>query len=487
MTIRSKLLIVIPLLILLANGVYFFLFRSAAVVQSSYDRMMDRVLGYRQSVQSAELSLEALYGYLLNPDSATKAEFASARAELDQGREALERGERPAAVASSAAGFIQLLRTLAEQEDEALSAAESPSDALMRYESAEKTVGFVREAGEALVELELSVDKPVFRSIQEENARMNRLGIAILAVQTLLGVALAYWISRSVTVPVERLVKAAKHVSEGKPQEALPALPSSDSKDELGVLTGAFLQMLDDLKASAERDRERLEQDRLVKELELRALQSQIHPHFLFNSLNVLSKLALIEGAEQTSDLIVSMSKMIRYVLRNPDEPVTLREELGHVADYVAIQQARFRSRVRFVTEADEAALSARIPSLTIQPLVENAFVHGIERLEGGGEIRLTVETDGSDAIVSVSDNGVGMDEATIRSLLRMEYEENAAPDRMPAGLGTRNVFRRLQLFGGRDDAVRISSRPGAGTTVTVRIPMNKEVEKSDVSLVDRG
>ncbi|RUS47745.1 sensor histidine kinase [Cohnella sp. AR92] len=487
MTIRAKLLIVIPLLVLLASGDYFFLFRSTAVVQRSYNRMMDRVLGYQQSIQSAEQSLESLYGFLLDPSSAKRSEISSRLDELVRQREALEQGGYTPAMASSAVGYVQLLHTLTEQEVAALSAAASPADALARYELAEKTVGYIRESGEELVKLELSFDRPIFRSIQGENARMNKLGASILAVQTLLGVALAYWISRSVTVPVEQLVRAAKRVSEGKPQEALPVLPSAASKDELGVLTGAFLQMLADLKKSAERDRERLEQSRLVKELELRALQSQIHPHFLFNSLNVLSKLALIEGAEKTSDLIVSMSKMIRYILRNPDEPVTLREELGHVADYAAIQQARFRNRIRFSIHADEAALPTRVPSLTIQPLVENAYVHGVERLENGGVIRLSVETDGACAIVTVSDNGVGMDEATKQALLRMDYEEEASSDSLSTGLGTRNVFRRLHLFGGLNDAVSIRSAPGAGTTVTIRIPMNKEDEKNDVPPVDRG
>ncbi|WP_276354440.1 sensor histidine kinase [Cohnella caldifontis] len=486
MTIRAKLLLVIPLLVLLANAVTFFLFQSTAVIQSSYDRMMERVLSYRQTVQSAERSLDALYGFLLNPLPANHDEVMSGRAELVRFRQELEQGDRPSGLASAAAGFVHLLNTLIEQEDAALAAAGSVADALARYETAEKTAGFIREEGGRLVDLELNFDWPIFRRMREENARMNRLGAALIAVQTLLGAALAFWISRSVTEPVGRLVQAAKRISEGHPQAALPALPT-EAKDELGVLSGAFLQMLEDLKASADRDKERLEQRRLVKELELRALQSQIHPHFLFNSLNVLSKLALIEGAEKTSDLIVSMSRLIRYVLRNPEEPVTLREELRHVAEYAAIQQARFGRRIRFETDVDEAALPARIPPLTIQPLVENAFVHGIERMEEGGAIRLTVARDGEDAVVTVADNGAGMDEATRQALLRMDYAETEEPpDRPSAGLGTRNVFRRLQLFGGRRDAVDIRSEPGKGTAVTVRIPMQKEEERPDVPPADR-
>ncbi|WP_027092572.1 sensor histidine kinase [Cohnella thermotolerans] len=490
MTIRRKLLLVIPLLVLLANTVTFFLFRSSSIVQVGYDRMMDRVLSFKQSAQTADQSLQALYAYLLDPGADNRAEAERWRKELKLRREALTQAGMTSSLASAAEGYLRLLDTLAEKESAAQSAASSPSEALALYESAEKTAGFIREEGQRLVDLELENDQAVFRRIQEENARMNRLGAAVIVVQTLLGAGLAFWISRSVTEPVGRLVKAAELVSEGRSSDELPPLPPP-AKDELGTLSRALGQMLASLKASAERDKERLEQSRLVKELELRALQSQIHPHFLFNTLNVLSKLALLEGAEKTSDLIVSMSNLIRYRLRKFDEPVTLGDELGHVAEYVKIQQARFRNRVRFETSVDESALAAPIPSLTIQPLVENAFVHGIERMEKDAWIGLTVRREGADAVVEIADNGAGMDEATRAALLDMAFEPETdaagAAGRHSAGLGTRNVFRRLQLFCGREDVAQIRSEPGRGTTVTIRVPLAREEERTDVPLVDRG
>lgn len=496
MTIRAKLLIVIPLLVLAANTVIFFLFQSSTLVQGGYDRMMNRILAYEQSVQSSDQSLQALYNYLLDPGSELQSELARKNDALRRSGESLRRlGQLPSLV-PQATGYLNLIDTLAEQERYAAEASATPKEALGRYESAEKTAEFIREEGQRLVDLELEADQPVFRRIQQENERMKRLGVAVIVVQTLLSVGLAFWVSRSVTDPVGRLVRLARHVSKGRPQEELMDTPVP-SKDELGMLTGAFLQMIASLHEAAERDKERLERDRFVKELELRALQSQIQPHFLFNSLNVLSKLALLEGAERTSDLIVSMSKLIRYRLRKLDEAVTLRDELGHVMEYAAIQRARFGGRVRFETEIDEAALTARLPALTVQPLVENAFVHGIENVEAGAAIRLAVAREGSDAVIEVSDNGAGMDEATRLALLQLDYEPAAAkteeadppsePASMSAGLGTRNVFRRLQLFTGRGDAVDIRSAPGQGTTFTIRIPMTPKGELADVPLIDRG
>ncbi|EFM10645.1 integral membrane sensor signal transduction histidine kinase [Paenibacillus curdlanolyticus YK9] len=506
MTIRTKLLLIIPLLVLLANTVTLFLFQSSTVVQRGYDRMMDRVLAYREAVQNAERSTQSLYSYLLDPNPQTQAEARRQRDALLHSRERIGALGQDAARASTAANFLHLLDVLKRQQlaAESASGAESPSVALSLYTEVEQTEGFVREDGQRLIDLELSSDQPVFREIQLANVRMNRLGAAVIAIQTLLGVGLAFWVSRSVTEPVGRLVRMAKGISEGRSQQELEPLPPV-TKDELGVMTGTFLQMVASLQEAAERDKGRLEQERLVKELELQSLQSQIQPHFLFNSLNVLSKLALLEGAERTSDLIVSMSKLIRYRLRKMDEPVTLREELGHVMEYVTIQRARFQNRVSFETDIDDTTLSAPIPALTIQPLVENAFVHGIEQLESGAAIRLSIHRDGLDVVVAVSDNGEGIDEETRQALLQLSYaphrpggglEERslAQPDqsqRQPkpsTGIGTRNVFRRLQLFSGHsENTVDIKSKIGEGTTVTIRIPWLDEGDKVDVSLADRG
>ena len=538
MTIRAKLLIVIPLLVLAANTVIFFLFRSSTLVQDGYDRMMNRILAYKQSVQSSDQSLQALYNYLLDPGPGLQAELERLNEELRRSGDSLRQLGQLPSLAPQAAGYLNLIDTLVKQERDAAAASATPKEALMRYESAEKTAGFIREEGSRLVDLELGVDRPIFLQIQRKNERLNRLGAAVIIVQTLLSVGFAIWVSRSVTDPVGRLVRMARRVSQGRPHdepddsdglvdpknpenpknlkaraasEGKPiaiAARNANAKDELGILKTAFVQMIESLQEAADRDKERLEQDRFVKELELRALQSQIQPHFLFNALNVLSKLALLEGAERTSDLIVSMSKLIRYRLRKLDEPVTLRDELGHVMEYVALQQARFGSRVRFETDIDEAALTARIPALTVQPLVENAFVHGIESMEAGAEIRLAIARDGEDAVIEVSDNGVGMEEATRLALLQLDYEPEArkpepeelsepasskppaahtAESPMSAGLGTRNVFRRLQLFTGRGDTVQIRSAPGLGTTFTIRIPMTPKEETADVSLTDRG
>lgn len=487
MTIRTKLLIFIPLLVLLVNFVTFFLFQSGKLVQQSYNQMMDRLLLYKQSSQTVEGSLGALHNYLLNPDDSNNELFKQSRNKLMELRALLEGHSNASLRSSAVTSYNHMLDSFLEQEQAAFAAVteDTSKASLAHYEKAEKIAGFIRENGQQLVDMELGIYQPIYKQIQAENERMYLLGAAVFITNTMMSILLAIWISRSITGPVSRLVSRARQISKGHLHQSDRQHRSTDrSSDELGLLSGAFEQMSSDLLVLIEKDKESLEKDKLVKELELQALQSQINPHFLFNTLNVLSKLALIEGAEKTSDLIVSMSNLLRYNLRNLEQPVTLRDEVEHVKEYFIIQQARFRDRIRLEMEIDQSALQQPIPALTLQPIIENAFLHGIECMEKGAVIRLEISQSTAGVRISLSDNGSGMTEEVRKSLLRLE---SGSDKKRSTGLGTKNVFKRLQLFYGVIGLVDIESELGKGTKVTIRIPPRKEGERIHVPTVDRG
>jgi len=487
MTIRTKLLIFIPLLVLLVNFVTFFLFQSGKLVQQSYNQMMDRLLLYKQSSQTVEGNLGALHNYLLNPDESNNELFKQSRKKLMELRALLEDHSKASLRSSAVTSYNHMLDSFLEQEQAAFAAVtdETSKASLDHYEKAEKIADFIREDGQQLVDMELGIYQPIYKQIQAENERMYLLGAAVFITNTLMSILLAIWISRSITGPVSRLVSRARQISKGKLHQSDRQHRSTDrSSDELGLLSGAFEQMSSDLLVLIEKDKESLEKDKLVKELELQALQSQINPHFLFNTLNVLSKLAFIEGAEKTSDLIVSMSNLLRYNLRNLEQPVTLRDEVEHVKEYFIIQQARFRDRIRLEMDIDQSALQQPLPALTLQPIIENAFLHGIERMEKGAVIRLEISQSTAGVRISLSDNGSGMTEEVRKSLLRLE---SGSDKKRSTGLGTKNVFKRLQLFYGVNGLVDIESELGKGTKVTIRIPPRKEGERIHVPTVDRG
>ncbi|KAE8560842.1 sensor histidine kinase [Paenibacillus polymyxa] len=481
MTIRTKLLLFIPLLVVFANIIAYFVFQSGKVVQQSYDEMLGRILLIEQTSESAESNLNLLYTYLLNPRDDTGVQGPT-EYQLKQLKGRIQEVSDSTDPSFAEEDYMNLLATFLEQKQAAVldAKAQDPQSAFEHYIEAEKTVGYIHEEGQRLIDAELAYYRPLIENIRNKNEQMNGLGVALFGMNALMGGLLAIWVSRSITGPVGRLVGLAKRIATGD----LNIEPQPRRDDELGVLADAILQMSADLSILIEKDKQSLEMRRLVKELELLALQNQINPHFLFNTLNVLSKLAILEGAEKTSDLIVSLSNLLRYSLQKLDKPVTLQEELDHISEYVTIQQARFRDRIRFDLHFDASVLQQQIPALTIQPFIENAFLHGVADMENGAIITLTLSRAGEDVQIEISDNGKGMTEETRLSVLRLE---GGAESSSSTGLGMQNVFRRLQLFYEKEGMVEIRSHIGLGTTITIRIPVKKESEQTNVSVVDRG
>ncbi|OPA79151.1 two-component sensor histidine kinase [Paenibacillus selenitireducens] len=485
MNIRKMLFIVIPSLFIVSNAVAFFIFQSGITVQKSYNVMLDRVLLYKQITGQTQDNLRALNVYLTDRSEISRNEFIHQRTELDLLRKSLSTQDTLPSTDLTVRSYRHMIDTFTEQEGnvmQALSRADSLAYAAF-YEEAEQTAVFIQDEGHHLIDLELSYYQPFYRQILTHTKVMNYWGVAVFILNTLISVLFAYWISLGITRPIKQLTKTAQQISDGNLQAPSPQM---SQHHEFGILSKAFERMQDNLQELIEKEKESLEKDRLVKALELEVLQNQMNPHFLFNSLNVLSKLALLEGAEKTSDLTVTMSNLLRYNLRKLDRPVTLKDEVEHAKEYFTIQQARFRDRIQFITDIDERGLGVLVPTLTLQPLLENGFVHGMEGMEEGAEIKLMITCGPGEVQVSISDNGIGMSEEVRQSLLHFESEPTVAQHKgQSTGLGTRNVFRRLELFYGKKDLIDIYSEPGRGTTVLIRLPV-AEKEGEDVPLIDR-
>ncbi|MDG0874050.1 sensor histidine kinase [Paenibacillus thiaminolyticus] len=487
MNIRTKLFIFIPLLVILVSAVTYFIYFSSRTIQESYNMMMERILLYKQIAQQTEQHLRTLSRYLIDQKDTTCDELAIQKEELLALKANLAKQAETDSNEISVRNYDHMLDSFLEKVEEVLGATDVRGlrSFAVLYEDTEKIAGFIRDQGQSLVDLELSSYQPYYRQILQNTEQMNKIGLALFGVSLLLSMVFVIWLSRSISRPIHMLVRTAKQIAKGNLQIAPPVFRQDD---EFRILSEAFRHMLANIRKLIAKDREHLERERLVKELELRALQSQINPHFLFNTLNALSKLALIEGADRTSDLTVSVSNLLRYNLRKLDTPVTLREEVDNTAEYFSIQQARFRERIRCEMSIEERALGQYIPCLSLQPIVENAFIHGVEGMEEGAAVRVSITRSDTEVTVTIADNGAGMDEET-RALLLGEGE---ADDRSrgeahrSTGLGLQNVFKRLQLFYGRQDIVELESEIGRGTTVRLRLPIYEEVE-ADVSSVNCG
>ncbi|MFD2211224.1 sensor histidine kinase [Virgibacillus halophilus] len=326
---------------------------------------------------------------------------------------------------------------------------------------------YIQEATLELIDTELTAYQPFFEKLKERNDYFLIFIIFLFTTMGLLAVFFAFWFSKGITNPLRNLSASAKEVAAGK-FDGEPV--EITSKDELKLLGDTFNSMRSNIFELVQEIRDQSELDRLVKEMELKQLQNQINPHFLFNTLNTLSKMAYLEDAKTTSNLIDSVATLLRHSLTDIEKHATLRAEAEVVKDYFLIQKTRFAERVTFHLKADESCLDVAVPRLTLQPLVENAFIHGIEGREEGGTIELHIAGNGDRVLVEVTDDGVGMTEERRRQILSLAKE----PDNHTGhstGIGLTNVIRRLQLFYQEDNIVEIISGEDQGTTIRLMLP----------------
>ncbi len=216
-----------------------------------------------------------------------------------------------------------------------------------------------------------------------------------------------------------------------------------------------------------------LEMQSALDVAELKALQMQINPHFLFNTLNAGVQLAMIEEADRTSVFLDDVAKMFRYNVKSLDRVVKISEELDMVKAYGNMFTVRFGDRIEFIYDIDESVEDFEIPPLTIQPFVENATIHGVGEIEDKGIVEISLKQDETMIYISVKDNGVGMDEETAKSLSEGN-QQSGSKSGHTTGIGIHNVVKRMRIFFGIEDVLIIESKIGFGTTSTLQIPKKR-------------
>lgn len=219
------------------------------------------------------------------------------------------------------------------------------------------------------------------------------------------------------------------------------------------------------------------------KEAELTALQSQINPHFLYNTLESVRGQALIDGNMEIAKMMEALSAFFRYSISRKGSLVTLRDELNNIENYMMIQRYRFNNRFSmeiFIDEEDEGAYEFRIPKLIIQPVVENAIFHGLEEMLEGGKVTIEIIVTEKNLIITVSDNGKGMDGRTLAELNeRIHYGLVASAkdgkSQTNTGIGLPNIHKRIQLLFGEEYGLSVYSTLNQGTDVEITVPASSE------------
>ena len=348
-----------------------------------------------------------------------------------------------------------------------------------RFETAGKHVGYARILIADLKSKFLSQSLQTFSFYRSLIPGVLFSNAALIVAATLLGFSLLLGYSRSLTEPLSRLADAALAVGRGDFQTKVPQLASHD---EIGTLARTFAQMqqsvrdsFEDLHTRAEVERNLLQERMRVLELghrlkdaELLALQTQINPHFLFNTLSAGIELAGAEEAVRTSSFLENLSGFIRYALTPPDRFVVVADEMECVSRYIWLLQLRFRDRFAFDVQVDDRILGVEVPALILQPLVENSVGHGLADRESGGIVMVRGTWKEGRAVLTVRDNGVGMKAAEIEAILS---DAGDADKSMVGGIGLRNVFRRVLLSTNGLGKVELESDGETGLEVRIILP----------------
>ena len=226
-----------------------------------------------------------------------------------------------------------------------------------------------------------------------------------------------------------------------------------------------------------EEQKARLELERTLRLTELKSLQAQVNPHFLFNSLNTIARLARIEGAPKTEEAAFVLSDFLRHSLRKSGKLVTVREEVEHIKNYLKIQKLRFSDRIQSEINIDEEIMDMLVPVMTLQPLVENAFLHGLSNVLSDGVVTVEGHYEAGQMMVAVIDNGCGMEKEKIDEIMD-EINSNVNIDKLN-GIGISNIYKQMNFYFGAAFRFEIVSQVGHGTKIVLRVDQNRNSEEA--------
>ena len=308
----------------------------------------------------------------------------------------------------------------------------------------------------------------------ENQTRFNRwILIYFILLPCLIGFsfAAAWVISASIYIPIKKLQDLTTTITKNDLQ-ALVSRENVDEITELGLSFNIMTRKIRELLDAKVRETENL------KKAELKALQAQINPHFLYNTLDTIVWMAEANKTDQVIKIVRAFSSFFRIALSRGKDWIPIRQEIEHVRSYLYIQKIRYRDILDYEIDVDESILDGTILKLTLQPIVENALYHGIKNKKNGGVIRILARRDNhNQVLLEIQDDGIGCTPyklSKIREKLSEESDEITGQDE---GFGLANVNKRIKLYYGSEYGLSIESQYQEGTRVTVRIPLQEDFQ----------
>lgn len=485
-SIQKKIFSLTTVIVLIMVGIWIGLSLYIRQTHEQYNSILQRYLVLNEANEESLNLVMELNTYLYEPttDHLTAIEETEARLDLMEAQVwQLGHEENEFELVN----YINLMDSLKETVDRSvsLSVQEESESALREFNEAGRIANYISDMKTALVETELETYDVFYRAIISRSYEVNRFGVLLILLLATVLVILSFLLSRSITHPINQLTEAANSLSNGE----FDRVVTVNSNDEFGFLAKTFNRMrqnintlIQEIQKQAELEKELQDNKILLHETQLRSLQSQINPHFLFNTLNTISKKAYLEGSEQTSDMLVNVADLLRYNLKSIDRSVTLMDEVVTLDRYMAIQKARYTHRLKFIKDIDTRMLGVKVPALILQPIVENAIIHSVEPREEGGHIRFRVSEMNEYVRIDIEDDGPGISKDIADKLLN---GQSVSKTSRSTGIGFINVVKRMALYYSREDLMNIDSEHGQGTTISLFIPKQRR-EKDESEDTDR-
>ena len=293
--------------------------------------------------------------------------------------------------------------------------------------------------------------------------------ILVIVIVTPIVLRRAVRLSRSITEPIVEMNSRVEEIGGG---DLSPHTPVETDDSSLALLSIGIEDMAARLDKQIELNRQ--EQIRL-RDIELKLIQAQINPHFLYNTLDAIVWLIEIGKNDQAEQMVTSLSSYFRSFLSDGKDIVTIGEEKTHISSYLEIQQVRYRDIMEYEIDIDPDIEKNKLPKLTLQPLVENAIYHGLKPKRGKGLIRVTGKASGDNIILEVSDTGAGMSPDELEALRSRILDEDTT------SFGLVSAYKRLKLLYGDGCSLDVNSTPGEGTSIRILIPRKAEIENETI------
>ena len=285
-----------------------------------------------------------------------------------------------------------------------------------------------------------------------------KIYLLIALVLFMAALALAYLLSDEITKPIKALEKSMKAVEKGNFAHAALAVRE---ENEIGHLSRNFNMMTEEIQNLMEqRDREQ----QIKRKSELKALQSQINPHFLYNTLDSIAWMCEEDRTKEAVEMVNALARLFRISISKGHELITLEREVEHAKSYLKIQNYRYKNQFTYAFDVEEGCLSYLCNKITLQPIIENAIYHGIDRMVDEGFIEVRIREEETAVRITVTDNGVGMTREQCQEILHREAKDRT-------GIGIKNVHDRIRIYFGEEYGLHITSEPDEGTCVEIRIP----------------